>query len=161
MLRPLLHIATAATCLAACTHAPETASTGPMSTEVARQGIAASNAEFARAIKAKDIPALTHLFTEDGVFVSPAGGFVKGWTALEPHWTERLAKATFVDGGITTESLDVRGDLAVETARFTWTIQRGDAAPVQRTGRALTVWHHDPDGRWRMLADHPEYDPLK
>jgi len=42
-----------------------------------------------------------------------------------------------------------------------WTIQAGDNPPAERTGRALTVWHHDADGRWRILADDPAYDPPK
>jgi uncharacterized protein (TIGR02246 family) len=161
-MRHLLSCAVAAGFALACSHGSDAVASAPAaSTESVRAAIAANNAEFARAIKAKDTATLTHLFTEDGIFVSPAGGFVKGWAALEPHWVDRLSKATFLDGGITTDSLEVRGDIAVEAARFTWTIQRGDGPPVARTGRALTVWQRGSDGRWRMLADHPEYDPLK
>lgn len=161
-MRRLLSSALAAGCALACSHGSDAVAPSPQaSTESVRAEIAANNAEFARAIKAKDTAALTHLFTEDGLLISPGGGFVKGWAALEPLWVDRLSKATFLDGGITTEALEIRGDIAVEAARFAWTIQRGDAAPVARTGRALTVWQRGADGRWRMLADHPEYDPLK
>ena len=86
---------------------------------------------------------------------------MKGWQALEPVWADRLSKASFLDGSVTTELLDVKGDVAVEAARFQWTIQRGDSPAVVRTGRALTVWQRGTDGSWRMLADHPEYDPVK
>ena len=146
----------------ACSHTSEAVTTsGSASLESVRSAIATNNAEFARAIKAKDTAALTHLFTEDGILVVPGDGFVKGWQALEPLWVDRLSKAAFLDGGVTTELLEVKGDIAVEAARFQWTIQRGDSPPVARTGRALTVWQRGADGRWRMLADHPEYDPLK
>lgn len=127
----------------------------------ARAAISAQNAEFARAFKAKDTAALTHLFTEDAVFLSPAGTIVKGWADLEPHWAERLAKVTVLDGGITTQYLDVHGDTAVETTRIGWTFQRADGTQIIRSGRALTVWRRGSDGKWRMLADHPEYDPQK
>jgi len=146
----------------ACSHTSEATKADPsVSVESVRSAIAARNAEFARAIKAKDTTAITHLFTEDGVLVVPGGGFVKGWQALEPLWADRLSKASFLDGSVTTELLDVKGDIAVEAARFQWTIQRGDAPAVVRTGRALTVWQRGADGSWRMLADHPEYDPVK
>lgn len=146
----------------ACSHTPEVTRASPSeSLESVRSAIAARNAEFARAIKAKDTAAITHLFTEDGVLVVPGDGFVKGWQALEPLWADRLSKASFLDGSVTTELLDVKGDIAVEAARFQWTIQRGDSPAVVRTGRALTVWQRGTDGNWRMLADHPEYDPVK
>ena|SRR5690348_1261325 len=146
----------------ACSHTSEAVKSAPSeSVESVRAAIAARNAEFARAIKAKDTAAITHLFTEDGLMVVPGGGFVKGWQALEPLWVDRLSKASFLDGSVTTELLDVKGDIAVEAARFQWTIQRGDSPPVVRTGRALTVWQRGTDGSWRMLADHPEYDPVK
>src|SRR5262249_15904398 len=62
-----------------------------------RAAIAAQNAEFARAIKAKDTAALTHLFTEDGVLLTPAGTIVKGWPELERTWVDRLSTVTFLD----------------------------------------------------------------
>jgi uncharacterized protein (TIGR02246 family) len=146
--------------LVACSHAtPEVAA--PLSTDAVKAAIAANNQAFARAIIAKDTTALTNMFTEDAVFIAPSGGFIHGRTALAALWAERLQKASFLDGGITTESLDVRGDLAVEASSIAWTIKAGDAAPARRTGRALTVWHHDADGQWRMLADYPAYDPPK
>src|SRR5215470_2543330 len=79
--------------LLGCAHA--SASDAPASAEevaAARAAIAAQNAEFARVFKAKDTAALTHLFTEDAVFISPAGTIVKGWKEIEPHWVERLSK---------------------------------------------------------------------
>ena len=145
--------------LVACSHAsPEMAAP---STDAVKAAIAAQNQAFAKAIIGKDATALTNLFTEDAVFIAPIGGFVHGRPALAKLWAERLQKATFLDGGITTESLDIRGDIAVEASTIGWTIQAGDNPPAKRTGRALTVWHHDADGQWRMLADYPAYDPPK
>jgi uncharacterized protein (TIGR02246 family) len=146
--------------LVACSHGVAEVVPAP-SAEFVKSAIAAQNQAFARAIIAKDTTALTNLFTTDAVFISPSGGFVHGREALAKLWPERLQKATFLDGGITTESLDVRGDVAIEASTIAWTIKSGDAAPVKRTGRALTVWHHDADGVWRMLADYPAYDPPK
>jgi uncharacterized protein (TIGR02246 family) len=161
MRAPLLPLAVAL-CALGCSHVSDAAApASAQSADEVRAAITAANAEFARAIKAKDTATLTHLFTEDAVFLTPAGTIVKGWPELEAVWVERLSKVTFLDGGITTQYLDVHGDTAVETSRISWTIQRADAPAVTRTGRALTVWRRGSDGRWRMLADHPEYDPAK
>ena len=146
--------------LAACSHPSPEIAAAP-STEAVKAAITAQNQAFAKAIIAKDTTALTNLFTTDAVFIAPIGGFVHGREALAKLWPERLQKATFLDGGITTESLDVRGDIAIEASTIAWTIQAGDNPPARRTGRALTVWHHDADGQWRMLADYPAYDPPK
>ena len=146
--------------LVGCSHGSQDVAAVP-STDAVRAAIAAQNQAFAKAIIAKDTTALTNLFTTDAVFIAPSGGFVHGRDALAKLWPERLQKATFLDGGITTESLDVRGDIAIEASTIAWTIQVGDTPPAKRTGRALTIWHHDSDGQWRMLADYPAYDPLK
>ncbi len=75
LMQRLLWCAVAAGCALACSHgADAVASSPPASTEAVRAAIAANNAEFARAIKAKDTATLTHLFTEDGIFVSPPSG---------------------------------------------------------------------------------------
>jgi len=143
-----------------CAHSP---ADGPSTADeaAARAAISAQKAEFARAFKAKDTPALTHLFTEDGVFISPGGSIVKGWAELEPHWVEGLSKVTAVDGGITTLSLDVHGENAVETSRISWTFQGADGTQLTRTGRAITIWRRGSDGKWRILVDRPEVDPRK
>lgn len=146
---------------AGCAHAPPPDAPAPAEVAAARAMIFALNTEFARAFKAKDAAALTHLFTEDAVFLSPAGTIVKGWKEIEPHWVDRLSKITVVEGGITTLYLDVHGDTAVETSRISWTFQRDDGSRLTRAGRALTVWRRGNDGMWRMLADHPEYDSQK
>jgi uncharacterized protein (TIGR02246 family) len=143
---------------AGCAHAPADGPPTADETAAARAAISAQNAEFARAFKAKDTAVLTHLFTEDAVFLSPAGTIVKGWTELEPPWVERLSKVIVLDGGITTQYLDVHGNTAVETSRISWTFQRPDGTQLTRSGRALTVWRRGSDGKWRMLADHPEYE---
>jgi hypothetical protein len=38
-------------------------------------------------------------------------------------------------------------------------IQAGDAPPVTRTGRYLTVWKRQPDGVWRIRVDAIVPDP--
>jgi len=146
---------------AGCAHGPADVPATAEDVAATRAAISAQNVEFGRAFKAKDTAALTRVFTEDAVFLSPAGTIVKGSAEIEPHWAERLSKITVLDGGITTQYLDVHGDTAVETAKFTWTVQRADGTQITRTGRALTVWRRGTDGKWRMLADHPEYDAQK
>jgi len=151
----------AALLCAACAHTPADGAATAEDAAATRGAISAQNAEFGRAFKAKDTAALTQLFTEDAVFLSPTGTIVKGRAEIEPHWVDRLSKITVLDGGLTTQYLDVHGDTAVETAKFTWTVQRADGTQLTRTGRALTVWRRGSDGKWRMLADHPEYDAQK
>ena len=51
------------------------------------------------------------------------------------------------------------GDTAYETGTNRITSQAGDAPPVTRTGRYLTVWRRQPDGSWRIRVDAVMTDP--
>ena len=51
------------------------------------------------------------------------------------------------------------GDLAYERGTNRITRQQGSATPVTSTGRYLTVWRRQSDGRWLIQADMVVADP--
>ncbi len=71
----------------------------------------------------------------------------------------RFKAARFIDVAIATVSVQVEGDTAYETGTNRVTVQAGDAPPVTRTGRYLTVWKRQPDGVWRIRVDAIVPDP--
>ena len=130
--------------LIACSHGSPEVTAAP-SPDAVKAAIAANNQAFAKAIIAKDTTALTNLFTDGAVFIAPIGGFIHGRAALAALWAERLQKASFLDGGITTESLDVRGDLAIRPrpspgrSRPATTRQHGGRGGRSRSGTATST----------------------
>lgn len=143
----------------ACAHDGHGAS-APRDPAAVRAAIEANLAQFSAAMKRADAGAIASMFTEDGEYITAATkGFPTGRTAIQDVFAARFKAARFVDVAITTASLQVVGDTAYETGTNRLTIQAGDAPPVTRTGRYLTVWKHEPDGVWRIRVDAIVPDP--
>ena len=120
------------------------------------------NSRYGEAMKRGDAAAMAALFTDDASDVPPtASGILRGRAAIEAFNHGRVTGSQFSDITITTASLDVHGDLAVELGTYSLMVKTGDAEPAHRTGRYLVVWRHDGDGVWRILAHAPEPDPAK
>jgi ketosteroid isomerase-like protein len=94
--------------------------------------------------------------------VRPAAtGILRGRAAIEEFNRGRLAKSKFLDVVLTTVSLEVVGDLALEVGTNSLLVQTGEAEPVRRTGRHAVVWRLGADGSWRIHVDAPVPDPPK
>jgi uncharacterized protein (TIGR02246 family) len=125
-----------------------------------RAAIAAANAEFARALVAGDARAMAAVFEADGELVPPGRqGFVTGRDAIEAYEASLLAGRRYLDAALATVRLGVSGDLAWELGTSRVTIQQGELAPIELTGRYLAVWRRGADGRWRIRVDLPVGDP--
>jgi uncharacterized protein (TIGR02246 family) len=125
-----------------------------------RADIEGTLAEFGAAMKRGDAAAIASMFTEDGEYiVAAAKGFTTGRAAIEGLFAARFKAGRFIEVAITTVSVQVAGDTAYETGTNRVVVQAGDAPPVTRTGRYLTVWQRQPDGVWRIRIDAIIPDP--
>ena len=132
----------------------------PASVASLKAAIQQNLAQFGQALTRGDAAAIANLFREDAQYIPGSQkGRVEGRAAIVALFQQRLAAARYLDVVITTVSLGMDGDLAYETGTNKLTRQTGDAAPVTTTGRYLTVWHHDPDGQWRIQVDMVVVDP--
>lgn len=117
-----------------------------------RAAIAAASQAFSSAFVANDTAAIARLYTEDAVLLAPGKRVARGRAAAAKHFAwapdyRQLAHA------MTSESLDLRGDTAVDVGSWHSTSQRGDAAPSQECGAYVVVWVREADGAWRMAYD--------
>ena len=145
--------------VAACAHSGHGT---PVSHDPAavRAAIEATLAQFSAAMKRADAAAIASMYTEDGEYiVAAAKGFVTGRAAIEEMFAARFKAARFIDVAIVTVSVQVEGDTAYETGTNRVIVQVGDAPPVTRTARYLTVWRRQADGVWRIRADAIVPDP--
>lgn len=125
-----------------------------------RAAIEGTLAQFSAAMKRADARAIASMFAEDGEYIVAATkGFTTGRAAIEDLFAARFKAARFIDVAIATVSVQVEGDTAYETGTNRLTVQAGDAPPVTRTGRYLTVWRRQPDGVWRIRVDAIVPDP--
>ena len=129
------------TALLACAHVPS----HPLP-EV-QKAVDVGNARFAEAMKRGDAASMASVFTDDAMVVHPAAaGILRGRAAIEEFNRGRLAQSKFLDVVLTTVSLEVVGDLALEIGTNSLLMQTGEAQPVRRTGRYAVVWRLGPDG---------------
>jgi ketosteroid isomerase-like protein len=146
-----------ATLLAACATAKAPAvrpgATATVSAEQARQQALAADTAFSTATVAQDLPAFSRFLARDAIFVG-AGGVSAGAAAVSNDWAPLLAP-----GGPTLSwrpdqaRAASSGDLVV--TQGSWTLQPpGDGPP--RSGRYVTVWEREPDGKLRVALDAPD-----
>jgi ketosteroid isomerase-like protein len=158
-LRPHLALPLAAL-LAACAGSkppPTTPPGAPTQTAVSmgpalREALAADQA-FSSATEAHDPGAFATFLARDAVFVG-RGGVSAGVAAVCADWAPLLAP-----GGPTLSWAPVSargstgGDLVV--TQGTWALQPAAGGEV-RTGRYVTVWVREPDGKLRVALDAPD-----
>lgn len=105
--------------------------------------------QWQEAAERDDAAAVTALYTEDAIVVSPEDGTARGREAIEELWTRNFPMVTSLS--IDPEETDASGDLAYDFGTFTQTVDPPDAEPVEMTGQYLVVLKRDSDGAWRLV----------
>ena len=125
--------------------------TADAATAAAAEIIAANNAAFSRAYVKGDARAVASLYSEDAR-LHPPGRVVEGREAIERFFTSG-PKRKVLHHSLETESLEIRGDTAIETGVWKSTVKVGDGDPSTSSDRYLLVWQRKPDGRWLIEQD--------
>lgn len=125
-----------------------------------RAAIERTLAQFSADMLRGDAAAVASAFAPDAEYFHVArAGFLVGRPAIEESFARLFKSVRFPEVVINTRSVEVDGDTAYETGINRITSQAGDAPPVTRTGRYLTVWRRQPDGSWRIRVDAVMTDP--
>jgi uncharacterized protein (TIGR02246 family) len=107
-------------------------------------------ARWFAASEAGDTTAVLELMSDDVVFMVPG---------KEPFGKEDFARASEamkhlrIDGKADIRELQVLGDWAFVRSYLHITMTAPDAAPVSRSGYALTLLRKEADGQWRLARD--------
>ena len=154
-----LSVAAAAVFLAASTLAAQAGSAPAAdSTSVparARAAIDSVNAAWLPALQRRDGAAIADAYADDGVLVAATGETDRGRAAIERVMREAAERVGTVLGGkLVQDGITRAGPLIYEWGHAELEIARpGGAAPARVTGRYLTVWRQDGDGRWRIIRN--------
>jgi ketosteroid isomerase-like protein len=100
-------------------------------------------------VGARDFTAWAGEFAEDGVFMPPNHGAVRGRAALKA-WADSLPPMTAFS--FSHILVDGSGDLAVGTSAYAITFAPPGAAVSPDTGKQLVVFRRQRDGSWLITA---------
>lgn len=115
--------------------------------------IVAAARAFSAALVSNDSMALGQLYSDTAV-AFPPGREVVGRAAIR-HYFARPAGSAYVQVShvLTTERLNIDGNVAVDVGTWSSTGGRAGQEPNTATDRYLVVWVRESDGKWRILYD--------
>jgi uncharacterized protein (TIGR02246 family) len=119
----------------------------------ARKAIDKGNAQWIEAWDAANASLIAGLFAADGIMLGRTGKSFKGPKEIfERMKTLMEAAGQGVKATVTTVDLWLDGDTAYETGKYSYTSQE-KGQPVTDEGRYVTIWKHQSDRSWKIVAD--------
>ena len=115
------------------------------------QAIRKLTEDWLTAIRARDIPRLAGLVTDDAVFLPPGFPPIRGKQAVEAMYQSFFPQFTRVEQTVSMEEVQVAGDWAFlwGTEQFTLVPQAG-GAPIEMQGKGMSILKRQPDGSWKF-----------
>lgn len=114
--------------------------------EQARSEIKEANAQQVKAFAEKDVEGMTTNYADDATILPQHSPMITGREDIYASFKEM---ASMMDEfNFSTTSFDASGDLAYEIGTFT-----GVFGSVADTGKYVTVWKRQDDGKWKIVAD--------
>lgn len=120
----------------------------------ARPAIEHANADWVRAMRARDAEAIASAYADDGIFVQGDGKTVVGRAAVQALYAEATRRApSILGGGIHSQGVVCGGDgLLYEWGRGELKLRTADGGEVVRGGPYLTVWKRI-GGAWKIVRN--------
>ena len=148
-MRTLSAVALIAAIAASC------ASTGSSTTNVSdvRPTIDRVNAMMVAAMNSGRVNDVLPLYAPDAIVLAPNAPPMVGHDAIRQFWG---AAANMKMSGVTltTDQVEVHGDVAIETGSYTMTLTPpGASAPMNDRGKYMVVWKRQGDGSWKIYRD--------
>ncbi|MDX2152810.1 MAG: nuclear transport factor 2 family protein [Bryobacteraceae bacterium] len=110
------------------------------------------SAAFAAAANSGDLDALSGLYAEDAVFVTP-GGTVQGRAAIREVLAGLTAGSPKMEFSHT--YIFENGDTAVARGAWKLTSAAADGTATVTTGNSIEILKKQADGSWAYFIDHP------
>jgi len=102
--------------------------------------------------KKGDAAAVAAIYAEDATVIDPGSPTVSGKANIEKFYRDGFASTKILDITRTPTSLEVSGNLAVETGTYTQRVQEAGKGPTEVQAR-YTVVFKNVSGHWRVLRD--------
>ena len=114
--------------------------------------IAANNRAFEKAVASADMDAIAALLASDVMALPPDSPVVTGREAVKQLWASAIREHGMTGVAITTETLDVVGDVATEVGHATMTLAPAGSQREEARIKYLVVWKKL-GGAWLLHRD--------
>ena len=114
--------------------------------------IAANNRAFEHAIETANVDAIANLLAPDVIALPPDGPIVAGKEAVKQLWMAAIREHGMTSCRISSETLDVAGDMASEVGHATMTMMPASGNAETTRIKFVVVWKRL-GGRWLLHRD--------
>ncbi len=123
----------------------------------ARDSIEAILKTFSKSLNGGDAAGVAAHYTDDAALLPPDSARIDGREGIQGAW-QALIDADVRDVVLTTEEVDVFGDVANEVGTIRATAPGENGGRVQWVGKYVSVWKRGGDGTWRLHRDIWNFD---
>jgi uncharacterized protein (TIGR02246 family) len=114
--------------------------------------IAANNRAFEHAVETANVEAIGALLAPDVMVLAPDSPIVAGREAVKQLWASVIAEHGMTGLRISTDTLDVAGDLASEVGHATMTMSPAGGTTETARIKFVVVWKRL-SGKWLLHRD--------
>ena len=134
------------------------------SDDAAQSEVLDASRAYCDSVARLDAAAVASAWADDGVIMSPAVGDLTGPHAIHEFLSQGYPTMESVDLDLTSQEVEVMGDLATEVAHYKETLHMADGSKQHLSGRYIFLWRRDASGAWKIHRgifnyDHPAEDP--
>jgi uncharacterized protein (TIGR02246 family) len=123
----------------------------------ARDSIEATIKTLVESLNGGDAAGVAAHYTDDAAVLPPDAARIDGREGIQGVW-QGLIDADVRDVALTTQEVDVFGDVANEVGTISATAPSEDGGRVQLAGKYVAVWKRGGDGNWRLRRDIWNFD---
>lgn len=124
----------------------------------ARDSIEAILKTFSKSLNGGDAAGVAAHYTDDAALLPPGVARIDGREGIQGAW-QALIDADVRDVVLTTQEVDIFGDVANEVGIISATAPGESGGRVEWTGKYVSVWKRGGDGTWRLHRDIWNFDP--
>jgi len=139
----------------------ETAAPNPLTDPTAKPGkvlLFELEARFARDVRERGGAGFASWFAEDGVTLGNGAAPVVGRVAIakSANWKPEQYQLTWTP---TDAVMGPSGDVGYTWGHYEGTSKDAAGNPIVKTGRYITIWRKEPDGKWKVVLDAGANEP--
>ncbi len=116
--------------------------------------IRTADAEWLKAVQAKNLDRTVSFYTEDASLFPVAGPIATGKDAIRTEWSHIFAIPGLRSSWqITKVEVSRGGDLAYVQGTYEASFDDAEGHPVTERGKSVQVWKKQADGAWKAVVD--------